>query len=183
VGGLAANTVAKIIDINDGHLITEPMKEGEILIKGPQVMKGYYNNIGATNLCIDGEGYFHTGDVGYIDSENYFYIVDRVKELIKVKGYQVPPAELEAILLNHKEIIDCAVIPKPDLENGEIPKAFIVKKSDSKLTEKDIIEFVAPHVAFYKKIREVEFIDAIPKSASGKILRRLLRDKEKKQPK
>jgi len=179
VGFLVPNTELKIIDTGDGHEITETKKEGEFLIRGPQVMKGYYNNIAATKNTIDSEGFLHTGDVGYVDDDGYYFIVDRVKELIKYKGYQVPPAELEAILLTHPEINDAAVIPKPDAEAGEIPKAFVVRKANSQITAQDVINFAATHLAPYKKIREVEFIDQIPKSASGKILRRVLRDKDR----
>jgi len=179
VGFLVPNSEVKIADISDGHEITEPNKDGEFLIRGPQVMKGYFNNIAATKNTIDSDGFLHTGDVGYVDNEGYYFIVDRVKELIKYKGFQVPPAELEAILLTHPEINDAAVIPKPDAEAGEIPKAFVVRKPNSTITAQDVINFAATHLAPYKKIREVEFIDQIPKSISGKILRRVLRDKER----
>jgi len=179
VGFLVPNTELKLIDTNDGHEITEINKEGEILIRGPQIMKGYFNNIEATKHTIDEEGYLHTGDVGYIDADSYYYIVDRVKELIKYKGYQVPPAELEAILLTHSDIIDVAVIPKPDAEAGESPKAYVVKRANSNLTAEEVMAYAVDKVAPYKKIRDVEFIDAIPKSASGKILRRVLKDKDR----
>jgi len=181
VGFLVPNTELKIVDFSDGHEITEPNKEGEFLIRGPQIMKGYFNNVAATKNTIDEEGYLHTGDIGYIDADGYYYVVDRVKELIKYKGFQVPPAELEAILLTHPEIIDAAVIPKPDLEAGEIPKAFVVKRANSTLTAQNVVAYTADKLAPYKKIREVEFIDQIPKTISGKILRRELRDREKKQ--
>jgi len=183
VGFLVPNSEVKIVDLSDGHEITEPNKEGQLLIRGPQIMKGYFNNIEATKNTITEDGYLQTGDIGYIDSDGYWYVIDRVKELIKYKGYQVPPAELEAILLTHPEIMDAAVIPKPDTEAGEIPKAFVVKKPNSTLAAHDVIAYTADKLAPYKKIREVEFIDQIPKTASGKILRRILRDKdrEKKQ--
>lgn len=140
-------------------------------------MKGYLNNPDATAAMIDSEGWLHTGDVGYADEEGWFYIIDRVKELIKYKGFQVAPAELEAILLTHPAIADAAVIPSPDEEAGEVPKAFIVRKSD--ITEAEVMAFVESHVAPYKKIRYVEFIEQIPKSPSGKILRRVLVQKER----
>lgn len=139
-------------------------------------MKGYLNNPEATALCIDEDGFFHTGDIGHVDESGHYYVVDRVKELIKYKGFQVPPAELEALLLTHPSVADAAVIPVPDEEAGEIPKAYIVLKPAIPATAAEIMEFVAGHVATYKQVRIVEFIDAIPKSASGKILRRVLRD-------
>jgi acyl-CoA synthetase (AMP-forming)/AMP-acid ligase II len=141
------------------------------------VMKGYLNNAEATASTIDADGWLHTGDVAVVDGDGHFKIVDRVKELIKYKGFQVPPAELEALLLTHPQIGDAAVIPVPDEEAGEIPKAFVVVKPGEELTAAAVQEFVAAHVAHYKQVRQVEFVDEIPKSASGKILRRLLRDR------
>jgi len=135
-------------------------------------MKGYLNRPEATAQTIDSEGWLHTGDIGYADEDGHFYIVDRAKELIKYKGFQVPPAELEAVLLTHPAISDAAVIPCPDDEAGEIPKAFVVLKGSA--TADEIMDFIAARVAPYKKIRRVEFIKQIPKSASGKILRRVL---------
>ena len=149
---------------------------GELWVRGPQVMKGYLNNKQATDDTIDADGWLHTGDVAELDENGHYSIVDRVKELIKYKGFQVPPAELEALLLTHPQIADCAVIGIPDDEAGELPKAFIVTAPGQELAAEDVQEFVADKVASYKKIRIVEFIDEIPKSASGKILRRFLRD-------
>ncbi len=149
--------------------------EGELLIRGPQVMKGYLNNEEATANTIDEDGWLHTGDVARFDSDGHMYIVDRVKELIKYKGFQVPPAELEALIVTHPAVADVAVIGVPEIEAGELPKAFVVLKPDADASAEDIMEFVAGHVASYKKIRLVEFVDSIPKSASGKILRRQLR--------
>ena len=156
-------------------------EDGEVWIRGPQVMKGYLNNPEATANCIDEEGWFHTGDIGHVDADGHFYIVDRLKELIKYKGFQVPPAELEAILLTHPAVADAAVIPIPDDEAGELPKAFVVLKPDHSVTSEDIMSFVAGQVATYKQVRRLEFVDTIPKSASGKILRRLLRDRERER--
>ncbi|MDX1449085.1 MAG: AMP-binding protein, partial [Acidimicrobiia bacterium] len=152
-----------------------PGVDGELWVRGPQVMKGYLNNPEATAITIDEEGWLHTGDIGHFDEDGFLYIVDRLKELIKYKGFQVPPAELEGILLTHPGITDAAVIGVPDEEAGEIPKAFVVARPDAGLSAEDVMEFVGEHVAGYKRIRQVEFIDAIPKSASGKILRRELR--------
>ena len=140
-------------------------------------MKGYLNNEEATNRCIDKDGWFHTGDIGYADEDGYFFIVDRVKELIKYKAYQVAPAELEAILVSHEAIVDAAVIPSPDEEAGEIPKGFVVLNQD--MDPQEIMDFVAEQVAPHKKIRKIEIVDEIPKSASGKILRRVLVEQER----
>jgi acyl-CoA synthetase (AMP-forming)/AMP-acid ligase II len=140
-------------------------------------MKGYLNDEAATRHTIDDEGWLHTGDIGYVDDDGYFFLVDRLKELIKYKGFQVPPAELEAILLGHPAIADAAVIPVPDEEAGEIPKAYVVLKDE--VTAEEIMVFVAERVAPHKKVRLVEFAEEIPKSASGKILRRVLVEKER----
>jgi acyl-CoA synthetase (AMP-forming)/AMP-acid ligase II len=145
-------------------------------VRGPQVMKGYLNNEAATRATIDEDGWLHTGDVAELDEEGHYAIVDRVKELIKYKGFQVPPAELEALLITHPKIADCAVIGIPDDEAGELPKAFVALAPGQEMGEDEVKDFVAGKVASYKQIRMVEFIDEIPKSASGKILRRFLRD-------
>ena len=176
IGFLIPNTEAKFVDPAKGEEL-DVNGTGELWIRGPQVMKGYLNNDEATKITIDEEGWLHTGDIGYVDEDGYFFLVDRLKELIKYKGFQVPPAELEAVLLSHPAIADAAVIPVPDEEAGEIPKAYVVLKE--RVSEEDIMSFVAEHVAPYKKIRRVEVIDEIPKSASGKILRRVLVDKER----
>jgi acyl-CoA synthetase (AMP-forming)/AMP-acid ligase II len=151
-------------------------QDGEVWIRGPQVMKGYLNNESATASTIDQDGWLHTGDIGHMDADGHLFIVDRLKELIKYKGFQVPPAELEALLLTHPQIADAAVIGLPDEEAGEIPAAFVVLKPGHDTTAADIQRFVADNVASYKQVRKLTFVDAIPKSASGKILRRVLRD-------
>jgi acyl-CoA synthetase (AMP-forming)/AMP-acid ligase II len=181
VGVTAPNTECKIVDLETGELLG-PNKEGEVCVRGPQVMKGYLNQPEATAATIDAEHWLHTGDIGYADADGHFFIVDRAKELIKYKGFQVPPAELEGVLLTHPAISDAAVIPCPDDEAGEVPKAFVVLKGEASAEE--IITFVNERVASYKKIRSVEFIDKIPKSASGKILRRVLvqAERERKKP-
>ena len=152
-------------------------EEGELWVRGPQVMKGYLNNEEATRNTIDEDGWLHTGDIGVVDEHQHVSIVDRVKELIKYKGFQVPPAELEALIVSHPKVLDVAVIGIPDVEAGELPKAFVVAAPESGLTAEQLQEYVAEHVSSYKRIRLVEFVDEIPKSPSGKILRRLLRDR------
>jgi acyl-CoA synthetase (AMP-forming)/AMP-acid ligase II len=149
------------------------------LIRGPMVMKGYWNNPTATTDSIDEEGWYHTGDIGYADDDSYFYVLDRVKELIKYKALQVAPAELEAVLLSHAAIADAAVIPSPDEEAGEVPKAFVVLKGEA--TAEEIMSYVAERVAPHKKVRRLEFIEQIPKSAAGKIQRRVLIDRERQR--
>ncbi|MDH4147987.1 MAG: AMP-binding protein, partial [Acidimicrobiia bacterium] len=139
---------------------------------------GYLNNAEATAATIDADGWLHTGDVGHIDADGHLFVVDRVKELIKYNGFQVPPAELEALLVTHPAVADVAVIGVPDEAAGELPKAFVVLKPGAEAAASELQEFVAGHVASYKQIRLVEFIDEIPKSASGKILRRFLRDRD-----
>ena len=180
VGVPAPNTECTIVDLQTGESLGHN-KEGEVCVRGPQVMKGYLNRPEATAATIDAEGWLHTGDIGYADADGHFYIVDRAKELIKYKGFQVPPAELEALLLTHPCVADAAVIPYPDEEAGEVPKAFVVLRGDA--TPGQLMNFVAERVAPHKKIRLLEFIDKIPKSASGKILRRLLvqRERERKE--
>jgi len=174
-GVTVSNTESRIVDPDTGE--DQPFGErGELWVRGPQVMKGYLNNPEATAATLDSDGWLHTGDVAIIDEDHHMTIVDRVKELIKYNGFQVPPAELEALLITHPKVNDVAVIGIPDESAGELPKAFIVRSPGSEVTAEDLQAFVAEHVASYKHIRLVEFIDEIPKSASGKILRRLLRD-------
>ena len=174
VGVVVANTECKILDPATGaELGTD--ERGEICMRGPQVMKGYRNRPEATAAMIDAEGWLHTGDVGYFDTDGQLFIVDRVKELIKYKGLQVAPAELEAVLLMHPAVADAAVIGVPDDEAGEAPKAFVVLKGQA--TPEEIMSFVASRVAPYKKVRRVEIIEQIPKSPSGKILRRVLKER------
>jgi acyl-CoA synthetase (AMP-forming)/AMP-acid ligase II len=176
IGPLLPNTECRVVDWGTAENLG-PNEDGELWIRGPQVMRGYLNNREATARTIDEEGWLHTGDIGHTEADGYFTIVDRLKELIKYKGYQVPPAELEAILISHPSVADAAVIPKADEEAGEVPKAFVVLKEQA--TAEVIMAFVAERVAPHKKIRDVEFIDEIPKSASGKILRRVLVERER----
>ncbi len=188
VGVPAPNTECKIVDLETGAALGAK-QEGEVCVRGPQVMKGYLNRPEATAATIDSEGWLHTGDIGYADADGHFFIVDRAKELIKYKGFQVPPAELEALLLTHPCVADAAVIPCADDEAGEIPKAFVVLKGETATTPAvqtsadELMDFVAERVAPHKKIRLLEFIDKIPKSPSGKILRRVLVQQEREKNK
>jgi acyl-CoA synthetase (AMP-forming)/AMP-acid ligase II len=172
------NTEVMIVDTDSGKAVARG-ETGEIWIRGPQIMKGYLGRPDATAESIDAEGWYHSGDIGYVDEDGYFFAVDRLKELIKYKGMQVAPAELEALLVTHSAIGDAAVIPVPDEEAGELPKAYIVVRPGEELDEQTVMDFVAEQVAPHKRIRQVEFIEQIPKSASGKILRRLLIDQER----
>ena len=177
VGPVVQNTECKVADVATGAPLGAG-ERGEICVRGPQIMKGYLNNPDATAAMIDREGWLHTGDIGYADEEGYFFIVDRVKELIKYKGMQVAPAELEAVLVAHPAVADAAVVPSPDEEAGEVPKAFVVKKSE--IAADELLAWVASRVAPHKKVRRLEFIDQIPKSPSGKILRRLLVERDRR---
>ena len=187
VGQLVPNTYGKIVN-PETNMSLGPGESGELLIKGPQVMMGYLNDPEKTAECLGSDGWLKTGDVAQYDEDGFFYITDRLKELIKVRGYQVAPAELEALLLTHPNVGDAAVIPVDDEASGELPRAYITLKADElsqKVTENEVKEWVKGRVAPFKRLEGgVEFIDQVPKSASGKILRRLLRDKlraEKRQ--
>ena len=175
VGVTAPNTQTRIVDPASGEDL-DIDADGELWVRGPQVMKGYLNNPTATaNTLVEG-GWLRTGDIGHVDADGHVYVVDRLKELIKYKGFQVPPAELEALLLTHPSVADAAVIGRPDDEAGEVPVGYVVLREGHEASEDEIKDFVADQVAHYKRLQEVRFVDAIPKSASGKILRRVLRD-------
>lgn len=176
IGPTIPNTEVKLVDVATGAELG-PNEQGEVLIRGPQIMQGYLNNPQATANTLDRAGWLHTGDIGYADEDGYFYIVDRLKELIKYKGLQVAPAELEAVLLTHPAVADAAVIGIADEEAGEVPKGFVVLKGASDADS--IMRYVAEQVAPYKKLRQLEIVQQIPKSASGKILRRVLLDQER----
>ncbi|KAJ4712616.1 4-coumarate:CoA ligase-like protein [Melia azedarach] len=173
VGRLVELMEAKIVDSVSGEALP-PGQKGELLLRGPSIMKGYVGNDKATAETLDSEGWLKTGDLCYFDSEGFLFIVDRLKELIKYKGYQVPPAELEHLLQSNPDIVDAAVIPYPDEAAGQIPMAFVVRKPGSNITEAQVMDFTAKQVAPQKKIRRVAFINSIPKSAAGKLLRREL---------
>ena len=178
VGVCMPNTECEIVEIATGEILG-PRQDGEVCVRGPQVMRGYLNNPAATAQMLDRDGWLHTGDVGFFDEDGYLYIVDRLKELIKYKGMQVAPAELEAILLTHPAVADAAVIPSADEEAGEVPKAFVALRAGSNVSAEELMAYVAERVAPHKRIRRLEFIDQVPKSASGKILRRILIEKER----
>ena len=175
VGVTIPNTECRIVDPATGE-DQGVGGVGELWVRGPQVMKGYLNNPEATAATIDRDGWLHSGDIATIDEDGFVSIVDRLKELIKYKGFQVAPAELEALLLTHPAIADAAVVGVPDVEAGEIPRAFIVVKAGQSVTAEEITAYMTDRVSTYKVIRDVVITDAIPKSASGKILRRMLRD-------
>ncbi len=180
VGVAVCNTDCRIVDVERGRDLS-PHEPGEIWVRGPQVMKGYLGAPEATAATLTKDGWLRTGDIGTVDDAGYLYIVDRLKELIKYKAFQVAPAELEGVLLSHPAVADAAVIPLADEEAGEIPKGFVVLKPSTDtiaVTPQSLMDFVTGEVAGYKQIRQLEIIDTIPKSPSGKILRRLLRDRE-----
>ncbi|KAL1532235.1 4-coumarate--CoA ligase [Salvia divinorum] len=174
-GLLSPNVEAKVVDwVTGAHL--PPGSVGELWLRSPGNMKGYLNNIEATMVALDKDGWLHTGDIVYFDQEGYLYVIDRLKEVIKYKGFQIAPADLEAVLMTHHEILDAAVTGSKDEEAGEIPVAFVVPREGSFLTEAAVMNYVAKQVAPYKKVRKVYFRSSIPRSPAGKILRRELRN-------
>ncbi|WP_432093742.1 4-coumarate--CoA ligase family protein [Streptomyces sp. bgisy100] len=179
VGKLLPSTEMRIVSLDDPAKDLGAGEEGEIVIRGPQRMKGYLGRPEATAEMVDADGWVHTGDIGRVDADGWLYVVDRVKELIKYKGYQVAPADLEAVLLSHERIADAAVIGVTDGNGNEIPKAFVVPQPGAEITEEEVMTYVAGRVAPYKKVRRVAFLETVPRAASGKILRRELRDRER----
>lgn len=166
----------KIVDIETGEALG-PNEKGEVCTRGRQIMKGYFNNEEATAATLDNDGWLYSGDLGYYDDELNLFVIDRMKELIKYKAFQVAPAELEDLLLGHGEIADCCVIGIPCEKSGELPRAYVVKKPDSEITEGQVQNYVAEYLSDHKHLRGgVEFLEQIPKSASGKLLRRVLKD-------
>jgi long-chain acyl-CoA synthetase len=178
IGPPVSDLEQKVVDLETGERELPVGETGELVLRGPQVMQGYWNAPEETARVLK-DGWLRTGDIVRIDEEGYVYIIDRLKEMIKYKGFAVAPAELEAVLHGHEAVADTAVVPKPDDEAGEIPKAFVVLKEGVAANPEAIMAFVRERVAGYKQIREIEFIGGIPKSASGKILRRVLRDRER----
>ena len=187
-GMIVANTEVKVIHTETGKEVGYE-EEGEILARGPQIVMGYLNNEKATKETFDEEGWLHTGDVGYMDREGFIVITDRIKEMIKVKGIAVSPAEIEDLLLGHPAVEDVGVTSVPDDYAGEKPKAYVVLKSAARgqlstgegvvAVGRELIEYVKAKKVRHKWVVEVEFLEEVPKSASGKILRRVLRDREK----
>jgi len=179
IGPLVPNTEARLVDPDSGADVPVPdagtSAPGELWVRGPQVMTGYLNRPEATAEMLDADGWLRTGDIATATSDGIFRIVDRLKELIKYKGYQVAPAVLEAVLLEHPSIADAAVVGATDADGQEVPKAFVVRQAGVELTADEVMEFVAGRVAPHEKVRQVEFIDTVPKSSSGKILRKDLR--------
>eukprot|EP01134_Creolimax_fragrantissima_P000873 CFRG0873T1 len=178
-GILLPNTEAKFLDpTSEGEIEVAPGQVGELCIRGPQVMLGYLNRPAETAAAFTSDGFLRTGDVGYMNDANHLFIHDRLKELIKVKGFQVAPTEIEDYLIGHDSVMDAAVIGRLDEFNGELPKAFVVMKEGAKEAEEDIRLWLNSQLSEHKHLCEVEFINEIPKNPSGKILRRILRDRE-----
>ncbi|MEE8414626.1 MAG: long-chain fatty acid--CoA ligase [Dehalococcoidales bacterium] len=178
IGIPVIDTDARIVDEETGEIELPVGQTGELIIRGPQVMKGYLNRPEDTREALR-KGWLYTGDLAMIDEEGYFHALDRKKETIKYKGYTIAPAEVEAILYKHPAVKECAVVGKPDALAGEIPKAYVVIKAEHTAKAAELITFCAERISPYKRIREVEFIDEIPKTPVGKLLRRVLRDRER----
>jgi len=178
IGIPAIDTDARIVDEQTGEIKQSTGQTGELIIRGPQVMKGYLNQPEDTREALR-NGWLYTGDLAMMDDDGYFHVLDRKKETIKYKGYTIAPAEVEDIIYEHPAVRECAVVGKPDVLAGEIPKAFVVLKAGHTAEEVDIISFCSDKIAPYKRIREVEFIEEIPKTPVGKLLRRVLRDRER----
>lgn len=176
VGIPIIDTDARIVDEETGETELPPGEVGELIIRGPQVMKAYLKRHKDSEEALR-NGWLYTGDLALMDEEGYFYIVDRKKEIMKYKGYTISPAEVEAILCAHPDVKECAVVGKPDALAGEIPKAYVVLRQGRTLCEEELIRFCEQQVSAYKKIREIEFVKEIPRSQAGKVLRRVLRDR------
>jgi long-chain acyl-CoA synthetase len=180
VGPPVSDTTEKVVSTETGKEL--PTGEvGELLIQGPQVMQGYWNQPEASAEALSADGWLRTGDICRSDEDGYVYVLDRKKDTVNYKGFQVAPAELEAVLRQHPSVIDAAVIPKSDVIAGEVPKAFVVARPGQRPTTRDIIQFVEDRVAPHKRVREVEFVWEIPKTATGEILRRELIERERAQ--
>ncbi len=178
VGRLVASCEARVVDAG-GADVRRRGDVGEVWVRGPNIMRGYHGRPDATAASMAPGGWFKTGDLGYCDEGDQFFIVDRIKELIKVKGFQVAPAELEGALLEHPSIADAAVIGVPHPRYGEVPKAFVVRKQSAPtLTAEAVIASLHGKLADFKQLHSVEFIERVPKSAAGKILRKDLRARE-----
>ncbi len=172
------NTEQRIVDMETGTREMPVGEDGEILIRGPQVMKGYWKAPEETVNALR-DGWLHTGDIGHVDADGYTYIIERKKEMIKYKGFGIAPAELEALLLEHPAVGESAVIGVPDEEAGELIKGFVVLRKDQQATVEELLTFANGKLAGYKRMHMIELLEAIPKTASGKILRRTLKEREK----
>lgn len=179
-GRLLPGCEARVVDV-DSRTELGPDETGEIWVRGPNIMKGYWNQPAANAEMLMDDGWMRTGDLGYFDSGGHVFLVDRLKELIKYNALQVAPAELEDIIQSHPAVLDAAVVGAPDEAAGEVPMAFVVKREGAPLDAGELMQYVAARVAPHKKVRVVEFVDQIPKSPSGKILRRLLKDRVRAQ--
>lgn len=182
-GKLVPNTLAKVLSLSTPSVELAANETGEICAKGPQIAMGYHENPSATAEAFDEEGYFHTGDIGYFTPDGLIHIVDRIKEMIKVRGQQVAPAELEDVIHSHPSVADCAVLGIPDDYSGEKPKAYVVLKEGVKgnvETGREILKFVRERKVGYKRLKEVEFTGAVPRSPTGKVLRRVLKAEERR---
>jgi long-chain acyl-CoA synthetase len=176
VGVVMADTEQRVVDLETGEKVLPAGETGEIIIRGPQVMQGYWNAPEETARALR-NGWLHTGDIGSVDEDGYTYVVDRKKEMIKCRAFSIAPAELEAALLEHPDIADCGVVGVPDAEAGEVPTAFVVPRKGCTLGEAALNDYFSTRLAGYKMIRKWHLTDAIPRTPSGKILRRVLRDK------
>jgi acyl-CoA synthetase (AMP-forming)/AMP-acid ligase II len=179
VGRLLPNTEARIVDVDSGTDLAAG-RAGELWVRGPQLMRGYRDRPAATAATIDADGWLHTGDLCFFDEDGYLYVTDRLKELIKYKGYQVAPAELERLLLTHAAVADAAVVPRPDPDAGEVPVGYVVLRAE--VTAEELQAYVAERVAPYKRLRDVRITDAVPRSPAGKLLRRVLVEAERNAP-
>jgi long-chain acyl-CoA synthetase len=173
------DTDVKIVDLEKGENTLKNGELGELVIKGPQIMKGYWNKPEETTAVLRDE-WLYTGDLGKMDKDGYFYILDRKKDLIKYKGHSVYPHELEEVLYEHTAVKSCSVIGKPDQIAGEIPKAYVVLKTGATISEQELMKFVNDKVAYYKAIREIEFRTSLPTNVIGKVLKRELRNETNK---
>jgi long-chain acyl-CoA synthetase len=171
-----ADTEHRVVDLDTGMRVLGPGETGEITIRGPQVMQGYWNAPEETARALR-DGWLYTGDIGSIDADGHTYLVDRKKEMIKCRAFSIAPAELEAALLEHPDIADCGVVGVPDAEAGEVPNAFVVPRKGCTLGEAALTDYFSRRLAGYKMIRKWHVTDAIPRTPSGKILRRMLRER------
>ncbi|MFW5770886.1 MAG: AMP-binding enzyme, partial [Spirochaetota bacterium] len=177
IGLPISDTEMRLVDLEDGTRDVGPDEPGEVIIKGPQVMVGYYNMPEETEKTLK-NGWLYTGDIGKLDENGYFYIVDRKKDMIIAGGYNIYPRDIDEVLFEHPQIVEACAVGIPDEYRGETVKAFVVRKSGASLTEEDIINYCKDKLAKYKVPKMIEFIDELPKSGVGKILRKELRQME-----